>query len=182
MLTAPARFALGTALAGGLVLAAAVGMGALDEAGPAITPVRVDRTVTLAAATPPEEGRSIDGLATDAISGPVFEPPSVPRADLRPAPTPREAQPLLRIPPMMPAGATRSGWCDLDYDVGIDGRTRDVVVTECSDTLFADAAAESVRRWIYQPRIVDGRVVPRPGMSSRVAFRLHDAAGEVIPE
>ena len=191
MLTPTARYAASAVAAGGLVLAVTLAVRAMAPTEPGITPIRADRTVTLSEATFVEPGADIaEGIAVvdvDAVQDyavPVFEPPSpdVPVANFNLALSPRDAQPLVRIPPMMPTNATRSGWCDLDFDVGIDGRTRDVVATTCSDPVFTDAATRSVEQWRYQPRIFDGEIVPRFGMSSRVTFRLHDATGQVIPE
>lgn len=82
----------------------------------------------------------------------------------------RDAQPIVRIPPIMPETATLSGHCDVRFNVTIDGKPIDVKTTNCTDYIFELAAIESVQKWKYNPKIRDGRAMTRIGVETRVKF------------
>jgi len=94
----------------------------------------------------------------------------------------RDVQPLVRVPPVMPANAERSGHCNVRFDVSPDGAPFNVEAVSCSSNVFRRATVRSVQRWKYQPKITDGLAVGRSGVENRVSFRLVDERGAVIPE
>ncbi len=79
---------------------------------------------------------------------------------------------------MAPAYPTRArernveGWVDLEFTVTKDGATRDPVVrgAEPADT-FDRAAIDAVKRWRYEPRVVNGAVVEQR-VETRLRFQL----------
>ena len=64
------------------------------------------------------------------------------------------------------------GWVDLEFTVAKDGRTTDAVVraAEPAET-FDRAALDAVRRWRYEPRVVDGAIVEQR-VETRLRFKL----------
>ena len=64
------------------------------------------------------------------------------------------------------------GWVDLEFTVTKDGTTRDAVVraAEPAET-FDRAATDAVRRWRYEPRVVNGAVVEQR-VETRLRFKL----------
>jgi len=61
-----------------------------------------------------------------------------------------------------------SGWVDVAFTVGVDGRVRDAdVIASEPDQLFDAAALKAVYRWRFKPPIVDGH-----GFERRAQVRL----------
>ena len=81
------------------------------------------------------------------------------------------------IAPTYPARARErgtEGWVDLEFTVTKDGTTRDAVVraAEPAET-FDRAATDAVRRWRYEPRVVNGAVVEQR-VETRLRFKLSE--------
>lgn len=79
------------------------------------------------------------------------------------------------IAPSYPARARErslEGWVDIEYTVTKDGTTRDAVVraAEPANT-FDRAALDAVKRWRYEPRVVNGAVVEQR-VETRLRFLL----------
>ena len=77
--------------------------------------------------------------------------------------------------PTYPARARErnvEGWVDLEFTVTKDGTTRDTVVraAEPANT-FDRAAMDAVKRWRYEPRVVNGAVVEQR-VETRLRFML----------
>jgi len=94
----------------------------------------------------------------------------------------RDAQPLVRIAPIMPPRAEKSGHCKVRFDVSPDGQPYNVAAHYCSQNLFERATIKSVQRWKYQPKIQNGLPVARSGVEATITFRLLDENERVIPE
>ncbi len=94
----------------------------------------------------------------------------------------RDAQPLVRIPPVMPKNAEKSGHCKLRFNVDRFGQPENIVAQFCTEKLFERTAIESVEKWKYRPKIVDGRQMARSGVESHVKFLVKDDNGNIIPE
>ena len=64
------------------------------------------------------------------------------------------------------------GWVDLEFTVAKDGTTRDAMVraAEPAET-FDRAALDAVKRWRYEPRVVNGKVIEQR-VETRLRFRL----------
>ena len=113
---------------------------------------------------------------------PDFETPKIDRQSFKIAVSDRDAQPLVRIPPIMPPRAEKSGHCKVRFDVSPEGQPYNVTATYCSSSVFKRASIKSVEKWKYNPKIVDGRAVARRGVESQITFRLADERGNIIPE
>lgn len=113
---------------------------------------------------------------------PEFEAPEIDRSQFQITVSDRDAQPLVRIPPIMPPRAEKSGHCKVRFNVSPEGQPFDVVATYCTQSLFERPTIRSVQKWKYNPKIQDGRPVGRSGVESRITFRLADERGNIIPE
>ncbi len=67
-----------------------------------------------------------------------------------------------------------SGWVDIEFTVARDGSTRDATILAAEPAgVFDRAALESVARWRYEPRVVNGAIVDQR-VTARLRFQLAD--------
>jgi len=75
-----------------------------------------------------------------------------------------EAIPLVRIEPTYPPRAAEKGvegWVEVAFTVTARGTVENPVVTAYHpSTIFNNAALQAVRRWKYNPKVVNGKPVP----------------------
>ncbi len=136
---------------------------------------------------PPQIERQQAAQPTVAIASlegaiPKFETPKLDRKSFSIAVSDRDAQPLVRIPPIMPPRAEKSGHCKVSFDVSPEGQPFNVITTYCSSSVFKRSSIKSVQKWKYQPKIQDGRPVSRSGVQSQITYKLADERGKLIPE
>ena len=93
-----------------------------------------------------------------------------------------DAQPLIRVPPMFPLTANKSGHCIVRFNVSERGIPYDVKTVSCSDKVFARNTVKSVEAWKYAVMIIDGQAVGRRNVEAKITFRLDDENGNMIPE
>lgn len=148
----------------------------IDKVRKVITPPPPPQIERQQAAKPQEAIASLEGAI------PEFEAPKIDRQNFKIQVSDRDAQPLVRIPPIMPPRAEKSGHCTVRFDVSPDGAPFNVTAPYCTQSLFKRASIKSVERWKYNPKIVDGRSVSRTGVESKITFRLTDERGKIIPE
>ena len=113
---------------------------------------------------------------------PDFEPHKMDRKIFQVVISDREVQPLVRISPIMPPRAERSGHCRVRFNVSTEGAPYDVTTTYCTQSLFERATIKSVQRWKFNPKIVNGRPVAMTGVENKVTYRLMDERDKIIPE
>lgn len=113
---------------------------------------------------------------------PIFEPHKMESKIFQVRISDREVQPLVRISPIMPPRAERSGHCRVRFNVSAEGAPYDVTATYCTQSLFERATIKSVQRWKFNPKIVNGRPVAMTGVENKVTYRLMDERGNIIPE
>lgn len=101
---------------------------------------------------------------------------------IRAAEPTRDAEPCVRVPPMMPTEAHRSGHCKMAFNISRSGEAIDIRADECTEQIFCEASLASVQRWIYYPKLEFGETEIRLGVESKVSFQLKNMAGAVIPE
>ena len=92
-----------------------------------------------------------------------------------------DVQPLVRIPHAMPAGADRSGHCNMVFDVDPSGSPFNIRPS-CSARIFQRPSVRAVEKWKYQPKIEGGVAVSRSGVTTRLTYDLMDERGVRIPE
>jgi protein TonB len=62
------------------------------------------------------------------------------------------------------------GWVDVEFTVGTDGRTQNVVVRDAShETFFRREATEAVAKWQFEPREFMGRAIEQSSYT-RIRF------------
>jgi TonB family protein len=79
------------------------------------------------------------------------------------------------VAPVFPQRASErnmTGWVDLEFTVGTDGKTRNIVVTDAShDTMFRREATDAVSKWQFEPRVFMGRPIEQTSFT-RIRFVL----------
>jgi len=92
--------------------------------------------------------------------------------------TNRDATPLVRIDPEYPLRMRQrgiEGWVAIRFTIAKAGTVKDaVVVASDPPGPFDKAALSAVRRYRYNPKIVDGRAVERPGQKVRLDFTMEN--------
>lgn len=86
-----------------------------------------------------------------------------------------EYLPIVRAAPVYPPRAAQrslEGYVVLSYTVNERGETEDIQVVESTSAEFEQASIESVEKYRYRPRLVDGRTVAVEGVTTRVVFEL----------
>jgi protein TonB len=62
------------------------------------------------------------------------------------------------------------GWVDIEFTVGADGKTRNIVVTDAShESLFRREATEAVAKWQFEPKVFLGRAIEQTSYT-RIRF------------
>ena len=88
----------------------------------------------------------------------------------------RRAIAMVTIPPEYPQGPLSKnieGWVLLEFTIGIDGSVDDIVVVDAEPKgSFEKAAIRAMRRWKYQPKMVDGRPVSQYHMREVFRFEI----------
>jgi len=89
-------------------------------------------------------------------------------------PVPASALKLVTyVAPAFPQRANErsiEGWVDIEFTVGTDGKTRNVVVTDAShDALFRREATDAVGKWQFEPRMFMGRAIEQSSFT-RIRF------------
>ena len=148
----------------------------VDKVEKVVTPPPPPMIERAQADKPTEAIASLEGAVPD------FEAPKIDRGNFKIAVSDRDAQPLVRIPPIMPTRAEKSGHCKVRFDVSPEGQPFNVEATYCTQSLFSRSSIKSVQKWKYNPKVVDGRSVARSGVESKITFRLTDERGKIIPE
>lgn len=130
------------------------------------------------ATQPTEAIASLDGAI------PEFEAPKIDRGNFKIQVSDRDAQPLVRIPPVTPPRfleGDNSGYCEMRFDVSPEGQPFNVVAKRCTSSILERASIKNVQKWKYNPKIVEGRAVARTGVQTRIKFNLKDERGRILP-
>ena len=84
--------------------------------------------------------------------------------------------PLIKVAPMYPGRAQRSGiegYVVLEFIVDAEGRVQNpVVIDESPEGVFGAAAVEAAKSFRYIPKVVDGVLVPTAGVRNKITFEL----------
>lgn len=88
----------------------------------------------------------------------------------------RGATPLVRVEPRYPTEAARdgiSGWVQLAFTIDTTGAVVDVRVIAAEPArVFEREAIRALRRWKYQPKVVEGVAVLQANMQVQLDFNL----------
>jgi len=151
----------------------------IDKVKQVVTPPPPPQIERQQADQPTEPIASLEGKI------PEFEPPKIERDSFKIAVSDRDAQPLVRIPPIFPPRfleGNYSGHCRIRFDVSPEGSPFNVSTTFCTSKILEKATVKSVQKWRFNPKIVDGRPVAMRGVENKVTFQLSDERGKVLPE
>ena len=87
-----------------------------------------------------------------------------------------EEIPLVRVPPVYPERARQrgiEGWVEVSFTISAAGAVKDPDVTGYSPSqIFNRAALRAIRKWKYNPKVVDGAAVERVGVTVRLRFEM----------
>lgn len=106
---------------------------------------------------------SIDGLA---INAPTF-------SDFG---SNQQAMPLYRVEPRYPAKALKrgaEGFVVMQFTIDPTGRPTDVKVLEANPRrMFEREAVRALKKWKYQPKVIEGRAVAQVNQTVKLEFKL----------
>ena len=90
--------------------------------------------------------------------------------------------PLVRIPPLMPRNARRSGHVQVIFDVDESGKPFNIRVLSSTEPVFERPSIESVKKWKFAnlDDVADRKV--RKDVTNKIIFRLTNSQGKLIPE
>jgi protein TonB len=84
--------------------------------------------------------------------------------------------PIVRVPPVYPQRAIDrgvEGWVEVEFTVTeIGGVSDPKVLSAHPSSIFNRAALRAIEAWKYEPKVVGGQPVSRPGMRKRLRFEL----------
>ncbi|MEZ9860471.1 energy transducer TonB [Vibrio splendidus] len=106
---------------------------------------------------------SVDGLA---INAPTF-------SDFG---SNQQAMPLFRVEPRYPAKALKrgaEGHVIMSFTIDETGRPVDIQVTDANPRrMFEREAMRALKKWKYQPKVVDGKAIAQVGQTVKLEFKL----------
>ncbi|MDH5916691.1 energy transducer TonB [Vibrio splendidus] len=106
---------------------------------------------------------SVDGLA---INAPTF-------SDFG---SNQQAMPLYRVEPRYPAKALKrgaEGHVIMSFTIDETGRPIDIQVTDANPRrMFEREAMRALKKWKYQPKVVDGKAIAQVGQTVKLDFKL----------
>ncbi len=90
----------------------------------------------------------------------------------------RDAVPLVRIEPEYPMRARQrgiEGWVTVEFTISKAGTIKDpVVLASEPGTIFDRNALRSIRKWKYNPKILNGEAIERPGQRVTIEFTMEN--------
>ena len=88
----------------------------------------------------------------------------------------KTATPVVRVEPRFPVEALRdgiSGWVKLRFSIDESGSVTDVEVLQAEPRgVFDREAARALRRWKYQPQVIDGKAVRQTNLQVVLDFTV----------
>jgi protein TonB len=102
--------------------------------------------------------------------------PRFERPDLRGPGADQSEIPIVRVEPVYPQRALDrgiEGWVEVEFTVTEVGSfSEPTILRSHPSAIFDRAALRAIERWKYEPKVVDGQPVARPGMRNRFRFEL----------
>ena len=87
-----------------------------------------------------------------------------------------DAKPIKRTPPVYPNRCERQAYIDeyvvLQFDVTTEGETANYEVIESTNECFNESALDSVKKWRYEPKTIDGVPTDRVGVITQIKYQL----------
>ena len=89
-----------------------------------------------------------------------------------------DAIPLVRVPPEYPMRAEQrglEGWVTVEFTISATGSVKDPKVVDSTSSIFHRAALNAIRKWKYNPKVVDGKPMEQPGIQVTLDFSFGEA-------
>ena len=86
-----------------------------------------------------------------------------------------DAEPLYRVPPKFPNACARNDgiWSVVfEFDVDENGDTQNIKVLSSDSRCFERSVVNSVKKWKYTPKLVQGKPVYRTGLVAQISFEI----------
>lgn len=87
-----------------------------------------------------------------------------------------DATPIFRQEPKFPTKAARDGiegWVQLKFDINELGNVENVSVIDASPKrIFDREARKALKKWRYNPKVVDGKAIKQIGLTVQLDFKL----------
>lgn len=133
------------------------------EAQPAQSQAEVTPLNSMSSLPSLDLNTSVDGLA---INAPTF-------SDFG---SNQQAMPLYRVEPRYPAKALKrgaEGHVIMSFTIDETGRPVDIQVTDANPRrMFEREAMRALKKWKYQPKVVDGKAIAQVGQTVKLEFKL----------
>ncbi|MGF1727344.1 energy transducer TonB [Photobacterium nomapromontoriensis] len=88
----------------------------------------------------------------------------------------QQAMPLYRVEPRYPARAMKQGaegYVVMSFTIDPQGRPVEVKVMEANPRrLFEREAMRALKKWKYQPKVIDGKAIAQVGQTVRLEFKI----------
>ncbi|HAS6346995.1 TPA: TonB family protein [Vibrio vulnificus] len=88
----------------------------------------------------------------------------------------KQLMPLSRVEAVYPAKAKKrriEGYVIVKFDIDEQGRTKNIEVLEAEPARFFERSAmDAIKRWRYQPQIVDGQAHVITGYTTKIEFKM----------
>jgi len=88
-----------------------------------------------------------------------------------------DAVPLVRVPPDYPMRAEQRNledWVTVEFTISVTGSVKDPHVVDSTNSVFHRAAIRAIRKWKYNPKVVDGKPVEQHGVRVTLDFSFGD--------
>ncbi|OOF20670.1 energy transducer TonB [Salinivibrio sp. IB574] len=110
------------------------------------------------------------------IQGVMVQAPSLGDLSVMQGPNNQQAMPLFRVEPNYPPRAMRrglEGYVVVRFTISPSGRPQDLSVVEANPPrVFEREALRALRKWKYEPKVVNGEAVAQPGQQIKLEFNL----------
>jgi protein TonB len=87
-----------------------------------------------------------------------------------------DATPIFRQEPKFPTKAARDGiegWVQLRFDINELGNVENVSVIDAKPKrIFDREAKKALKKWRYNPKVVDGKAIKQIGLTVQLDFKL----------
>lgn len=95
-------------------------------------------------------------------------------------------RPLVRMPGHLPPSVSKSGHCEMIFDVQETGRPTNIRAKSCSSAEYAPVSIEAVARFKYRPQGMreneEWQAVYSTGEETKLTYRVLDKEGNVLAE
>ncbi|OOF03594.1 energy transducer TonB [Salinivibrio sp. MA427] len=138
------------------------------------TPTPVTQTQSQSTSSPQPDMPNLD--LQSGIQGVMVQAPSLGELNLNTGPNNQQAMPLFRVEPNYPPRAMRrnlEGYVVVRFTIAPSGRPQDLTVVDANPPrVFEREALRALRKWKYEPKVVDGNAVAQPGQQVKLEFNL----------